>query len=218
MRRYLDTYRLALELLELTERKLATVRRSVTLDELWTSMSFCVLSSNVRLDSANKAHRAIWSIPLLFDIGDRTDNLELQLQNRLIGAGYRFHKTKAVKLANSWVALRENHACLVDLINNSTDVLSVREYVVKMFPGIGIKQASMFLRDIGVTCELPVIDIHIRRFLSAHVAEFNPSIKSDYLQAESWLGELARIHTSSVAAVDLAIWAAEKTLQRSTTC
>jgi N-glycosylase/DNA lyase len=181
-------------------------------------MSFCVLSSNVRLDSANKAHHAIYAIPRLFYIRGRTDDLELQLQNRLSGVGYRFHRTKAVQLAKSWLALRNNHTQLVDLIDNSTDIFSVREYVVKTFPGLGIKQATMFLRDIGVTCELAIIDVHIKRFLSAHVAEFNPSIKTDYLQAESWLGELARLHTTSVAAVDLAIWAAERTLQRSKTC
>jgi N-glycosylase/DNA lyase len=218
MRRYLDTYRLALELLELTQQKLATVRRSVSLDELWTSMSFCVLSSNVRLDSANKAHHAICAAPNLFDIRYRTDDLEYQIQNRLCRAGYRFHRTRAVQLAKSWFALRNNHAQLVDLFDNSTDIMSVREYVIKTFPGLGIKQATMFLRDIGVTRELAIIDIHLKRFLSAHVAEFNPSIKRDYLRAETWLGDLARLHTSSVAAVDLAIWAAARTLQRSKTC
>lgn len=218
MHSYIDTYRLALELLELTERKLTTVQRTVSLKELWASMSFCILSSNVRLDAANKAHRAIHEKPSLFTRGHDTEALETRIQNRLVHTGYRFHKTKAVQLAKSWVALRDNHTKLVELFSTANDVFIIREYVISTFSGIGIKQASMFLRDIGATCELAIIDTHIRRFLAAHVRDFNPSIKREYLLAESWLGELAHFHACSVAAVDLAIWAAAKTLGRSKTC
>jgi N-glycosylase/DNA lyase len=218
MRRYIDTYRLALELLELTEKKLENIRRSVSLDELWASMSFCILSSNVRLASANKAHRAICDAPTLFNPTAESDDLESRIHDILIQSGYRFHKTKARQLAKSWVALKVNHAKLVEMIAETNDIFAAREYIIKIFPGIGIKQASMFLRDIGTTCELAIIDIHIRRFLSSHCSEFDPSNKKAYLRAETWINEIAICHTSSVAAVDLAIWAAAKTLGRSRAC
>ncbi len=218
MSNHIDAYRLAVDLLDITRERLATLPRRVTLDELWTSMSFCVLSSNVRLGAANKAHNAVLAAPHLFDDACCKRHLQPRIQRRLNHVGYRFHNSKAKQLTECWTALKIHYDQLVDLILESKSPYSIRAYIIETFPGLGIKQASMFLRDIGATCEVAIIDVHIKRFLAAHMTDFNSSNKKEYLEAESWLGDLAYTHDCSIAAMDLAIWAAMKTVGSAKLC
>lgn len=215
---HLDTYRLAVELLEVTESKLARVERMVAVEDLWKSMSFCILSSNVHLHVANRALAAVSASPCLFNGGVNTDELAAEIKIRLLNVGYRFHTSKARQLALSWAALVRESDYLSKMLAIESDTRKIREYMVEKFPGLGLKQASMFLRDIGATSELAIIDIHIRRFLAAHVSDFNPSNKRDYLRAEAWLAELAETHDCSIAAFDLAIWAAMRTFSSMKPC
>jgi len=126
--------------------------------------------------------------------------------------GYRFHNTRADQLARSLCVLRDRHRELTAKIRAEEDSMSTRDFVSLGFPGLGLKQSRMLLRDIGATRDLAIIDVHTYNFLSEYVEEFNPARRGDYLKAVCWLRDIARCHETSLAAVDLAIWAASKTL------
>lgn len=82
-----------------------------------------------------------------------------------------------------------------------------RDFVSTNFSGLGYKQSSMFLRDIGVARELAVIDIHIIWFLE-NVESMTVSnlSKKNYLLLEDYLRAFSEKIGISINALDRLIW------------
>ncbi|HEV2519366.1 MAG TPA: hypothetical protein VGX00_01930 [Thermoplasmata archaeon] len=77
-------------------------------------------------------------------------------------------------------------------------------------PGLGIKEASHFLRNVGRGSDIAVLDVHLRRFL-AESGMVGPRIAfsgspSSYASIEGAYTSLAFHSGLDTAALDLAIW------------
>ena len=92
-------------------------------------------------------------------------------------------------------------------IVGSLDGESAREWLVKNVRGIGYKEASHFLRNVGYT-DLAIIDYHILDLLVKHRVIEKPRTmtRRRYLEIESLLKRLADRLNVNLAELDLYLW------------
>ncbi len=124
--------------------------------------------------------------------------------------GVRFHNQKARYMAS---AIKQLGSGELDWIfdRELEDVLA-REWLVKNVLGLGYKEASHFLRNIGYSLELAILDRHILKWMAKYklVNEVPKTLsRRRYLELElrfRWFANMLRIHP---AELDLLLWAME---------
>lgn len=194
--------------------------RPDTLDEraLWWELSCCILSSQVPYGIASAAADAIAQAELLLapasDQAALVDALEdilmhrVELDGRLVR--YRFPGSRARQLAAAHTAVYRREASLSALVQDLGDASQARQWLVKHIPGAGPKQASMFLRNAGLTYSLAILDRHVLNYMSEvgisdHTQPYVSGM-STYLRLEHSLREHARRIGYDVGLLDWAIW------------
>ena len=95
-------------------------------------------------------------------------------------------------------------------LEKATSVIEIRNFFAGQVPGIGIKESSHFLRNIGYSDTLAIIDVHVLNFLKENYF-VNPSdvknlTESKYEKLEIILQNLATFHGLNLGILDLAIW------------
>lgn len=134
----------------------------------------CLLGSQVRSETASAWTSSLERAGLLDDgwwSGIQNANFATIVLDVLSGRGadatprgrYRFYNVRAKQIAQARDALARTPLSARLLDGGAPQQL--RRSLVADLPGIGPKQASMLLRNTGVTYELAIIDTHVLRFL-----------------------------------------------------
>ena len=185
---------------------------------LWWELSSCILSSQVPYPLSTAAANAIDNDGILHDkqtsAPKRAKRLEELLSAPLAVDGkqraYRFPVARARQLAAAHGVVMGNHGSLGKLIHNFDTAAEARSWFVKHVPGIGPKQASMFLRNAGVSYELAILDRHVLNYMSklGMYSDDSYSISglTKYRRHEQTLIEHARELDCPVGLLDWAIW------------
>lgn len=184
---------------------------------LWTELACCVLSSQVPYAIAQLAAVRVEGSGLLLD-GHRTcedlgASLAELLQRPFEVQGslrrYRFPGSRARQLAATAVNVRRHAQGLADLLNGFGEVESARDWFVKHAPGLGPKQASMFLRNVGVSYDLAVLDRHVINYMTivGLTQDAAPARRMvDYRRDEIILRDHAAGFGLPVGLLDWAVW------------
>ncbi|WP_312341279.1 8-oxoguanine DNA glycosylase [Stutzerimonas nitrititolerans] len=185
---------------------------------LWWELSCCILSSQVPYPLAMAAADAIDQRGCLHQI-EPNPNIEhlaeelfevLSLPLDVDGRkrSYRFPKAKAGHLASTWAAVASAGGSLKSLI--SGDVSDTRAWLVTHVCGMGPKQASMFLRNCGVTYDLAILDRHVLNYMSTQGIYSGTHVSisglNQYGRYEDRLRDHAREMDCPVGLLDWAIW------------
>jgi N-glycosylase/DNA lyase len=94
------------------------------------------------------------------------------------------------------------------LNEHKKDSLSAREFLVKNIKGIGYKEASHFLRNIGYR-DLCIVDRHIIHLMhELHVFKDAsvPGTSKKYLELEKQIKDYAKSRNYDVDELDLVLW------------
>lgn len=122
--------------------------------------------------------------------------------------GYvRFHNTKARRL----LAVRETFPAIAALLASDTDDKELRNLIATRISGLGLKEASHFLRNIGRTA-VTIVDRHILRNLVrlGALEEWPRSISMRrYLAIEALFEDLAESLGIPADELDLLLWQRE---------
>jgi len=121
---------------------------------------------------------------------------------------FRFPRVRAKQLEETRLALLRITGGLPALIDDSVEDLEARRRLVREVSGFGPKQASMFLRNVGRSYDLAILDSHVMRFGCA-IGVFNeqvPSSLSQYERLEKSFRHYANAIGYSVGCVDSAVW------------
>ncbi len=163
--------------------------------EIFKELCFCILCANYSAERSIKIQREI-------DDGFLTLP-HSQLMRRLREMGHRFPRSRASYI----IAARRYSDSIKDVIASFNDPKELREWLIKNIPGIGLKEASHFLRNIGYS-DLAIIDFHILNLLDRYGIIKKPKTmtKSRYLQIENELRRLSRDAGLSLAELDLYLW------------
>ncbi|MEW6008268.1 MAG: N-glycosylase/DNA lyase [Candidatus Omnitrophota bacterium] len=124
----------------------------------------------------------------------------------------RFYKNKSRYLVECRNFFKNNgRLCMKNRLVNK-DILSTREWLVGNIKGIGYKEASHFLRNIGLGDNLAILDIHILRNLKKFgvIKELPKTLtKRLYLETEHKLKKFCQKVKIPPSHLDLLFWSTE---------
>ena len=171
-----------------------SLRNSSRVD-LFRELCFCILAANF---SAERALR------IIDEIGDDLLKLsEEELAETLRRLGHRFPSSRARYIIDARKSLDE----LVEILKTVDDEFMIREWLVRNVKGVGYKEASHFLRNIGFK-NLSIIDFHIIELLARYGLIKRPRslTRRRYLEIEGLLRRISEELGISLAELDLYLW------------
>jgi len=192
-----------------------TFRRFDQVSSAWSALLFCILSSQVRVPKANAALRAILQ-RITFDGNVSSTQVYDQVRDvlRHEDVRYRFPEVKARQISHSWIAFAQLGNDLYEFLDSLPDEQSARAEVTSLFPGLGMKQASMFLRDIGYSRRLCIIDTHILWYCDQFGRAPTGALTARrYLEIEKFLLEESDKRGVSPGIFDSVVWVAARALK-----
>jgi N-glycosylase/DNA lyase len=163
-------------------------------EELYKEMCFCLLTANFNAEK---------SIRIQNEIGECfLTNTKEELTKKLRECGHRFPNTRADYISESLKCKDK-----LNEIVKFHDKKALREWIVNNVKGLGYKEASHFLRNIGFD-DYAIIDFHIVDILVNHKLIEKPKTitKKKYLEIEELLRKLAKNTGLTLAELDLYLW------------
>lgn len=165
--------------------------------EIFKELCFCLLTANF---SAERG------IVIQEKIGDGFLTLpEKRLASTLRALGYRYPNIRAGYI----VAARKYKDSITDYVAYRKSYIEQnrRDWIVKSIKGLGYKEGSHFLRNIGYK-NLAIIDFHIIDLLVRHglIARPKTLTKKKYLKIEEVLRKIAYKSNLTLAELDLYLW------------
>ncbi|MHA1299981.1 MAG: N-glycosylase/DNA lyase [Candidatus Helarchaeota archaeon] len=166
------------------------------LDKIFKELCFCIMTANCSAEMCirvqNEINDGFLTIP------------ENKLAKRLKEVGYRFYNKRASYISAS----RKYKDDLMDIIKANKDEVELRDWLVKNIKGLGYKEASHFLRNIGFK-NLAIIDFHIIDLLIKHkIIDEKPKSLSrkKYIEIENILTKIAKELNLTLGELDLYLW------------
>ena len=163
-------------------------------DELFKELCFCILTANFNAEKSIKIQNEIGECFLT--------NSEEELAKKLKILGHRYPNTRAKYISES----RKCKESLKEVIQFN-DKKKLREWIVNNVKGLGYKEASHFLRNIGFD-DFAIIDFHIVDILVKHDLIKRPKTltKTKYLEIENLLRTIGKKTDLTLAELDLYLW------------
>jgi len=163
--------------------------------ELFKELCFCILTANFSAERSIRMQEEIEDGFLTLSEGE--------LARELRRLGHRYPESRARYIVEArWIADK-----LKDIIESFGSQLELRDWLAKSIKGLGYKEASHFLRNIGFT-DLAIIDFHILDLLASYGVVEKPRTltRKRYLEIEEKLREIARSLGLTLAELDLYLW------------
>lgn len=164
-------------------------------DVIFRELCFCIMTANCAAEKCIEIHEKI---------GGKFNTLtELKLMGRFKEYGYRFPNIRSKFI----IEARKSKDDLKRNIKSELNKNDLREWIVRNIKGIGYKEASHFLRNIGFT-NYAIIDFHIIDLLIKHGLIDRPKTltRKKYLEIENILKDLAEKLNLNLAELDLYLW------------
>jgi N-glycosylase/DNA lyase len=120
----------------------------------------------------------------------------------------RFHTTKSKHL----LKLKNEFDSILSVLSTVGDAFALREWLVKNVKGLGYKEATHFLRNVGRNDGLAILDRHILRNLQRYgaIRTIPPALsRKHYLRIEKRFGKFAERVGIPVDELDLLFWSIE---------
>jgi N-glycosylase/DNA lyase len=174
-------------------------------DDVFAELSFCLLTPQ---SSAKLCWEAVTAL--------KAQGLLLKGQPTDIGphlGKIRFGETKARYIVEARAMFTKNNMIqLKSRIQSFYNPFELREWFVENVKGLGYKEASHFLRNIGLGEGFAILDRHILRNLAAYqvIPEVPVSLtKKRYLEIEDKVRRFAAKIGIPMADLDLLFWSKE---------
>lgn len=148
---------------------------SMTEDDLWRELVACILGSRVRFEVAHSAVERMDRRRLFCE--HRRSSCFQQYEQEVQGAlsegsvsgepnRYPFFRVRANQIRNAAETLYSNKYSLRAFLEDSHDTRDARRRLAAEVSGLGPKQASLFLRNIGYAAHVAILDIHVLTYMS----------------------------------------------------
>ncbi len=172
-------------------------------ERLFEELCFAILAIQSSARTSDAAVRALVKEGLLWSAGP--EDIARFLRHRT-----RFHNHKASYLVRARVRFFPTEGPVLRAsLNRFPDPKAARDWLVSEVDGLGFKEASHFLRNIGRGEDLAILDRHILRNLLRHrvIGRMPKSLTPKrYLAIEARMEEFARTVGISIGVLDLLWW------------
>jgi N-glycosylase/DNA lyase len=179
----------------IVDKRMAEFSRQRDGKEIFCEMCFCILTANYSAEGGIRIQDAI---------GHRFCSFpKAKLASKLKQLGHRFPNTRADYIHES----RRHLPSMTKILKEHPDERLLRAWIVKNVKGLGLKEASHFLRNIGYR-NLAIIDFHIIDLLVNEKLIEKPKAITPkrYLEIESVLEDIGRKAGLDLAELDLYLW------------
>jgi N-glycosylase/DNA lyase len=188
------------------KNRLNDFRRNFEKDdkEIFSEMCFCILTPQANARKCDAIIKKLKSTGLLFKGPKESISPHLK--------GARFINNKAGYIVDARKIFKTNDAFCVKKYIDDKDVFKTREWLVENVKGFGYKEASHFLRNIGLGRHLAILDVHILKNLKKYGAinEIPKTLsKKEYLTVEKKMKEFADKAGIPFDELDLLFWCKE---------
>jgi N-glycosylase/DNA lyase len=180
------------------------IGKNATPKELFIELAFCVLTPQSKAKLCWEAIVTMQKKNILFN--GTIDDINKELQK------VRFKNKKAEYLYRARCNFFKKENSIYENIKKTKSTLELREYLVRNIKGIGYKEASHFLRNIGLGEEIAILDRHIiRNLIELGVLKKYPKNLSEknYEGIEEKMKALSKILDIPIDTLDLVFWAKE---------
>ncbi len=168
--------------------------------DIFSELCFCILTPQSKAIYCDKAVKELKKAGLLFK-----GNVH-EIKTKLRGL-VRFHNNKASYI----VAARrffKNGSKALDI----DDPYKTRDWLVKNIKGLGYKEASHFLRNIGLGEDMAILDTHILKNLKKYgiIGEIPSTIsRRNYIDIENKMKKFAQKIKIPIEELDLLFWSSQ---------
>lgn len=167
--------------------------------EWFSELCFCLLTANSKAKTA---------IAIQKDLGVKgfCEYSSDDVRDCIIKHKHRFHnnKTKFIMGAREHMDIK---SVITKIVEDDGEV-AAREWLVKNIKGLGYKESSHFMRNVGYT-KLAILDRHILRFMYENrlIKEIPKTLtRKIYLDIEEKFNSLAKKLGMNSAELDLVMW------------
>ncbi len=163
-------------------------------DKVFSELCFCLLTANFQAEKCIRIQQEMGR--------DFLHLPEKELAEKLKEAGHRFWPQRASHITNA----RECKTELCNLVMKESGK-EMRDWLVKNIKGLGMKESSHFLRNIGYK-DVAIIDFHIIDLMVDENLIKKPKTitPKKYLEIESVLENLGKKVNLNLAELDLYLW------------
>ena len=172
-------------------------------EAIFTELAFCLLTPQSKAKSCWNAIRLLEEKDIL--LKGKAASIKTVLKK-----GVRFHNKKAEYLVNARsLFLKGDRLSIKQTLSGFPDVYACREWLVKNIKGLGFKEASHFLRNIGSGEAVAILDRHILKNLKLlGIIDGIPASLSStrYKQIENKMAEFAKKIDIPLSHLDLLLW------------
>lgn len=144
--------------------------------------------------------------------------VQFKFNEKVYSRRLRFFLKKGNYIIDTIKNIYLNDLTIKKILKNCCCVNESRKNIIKYTSGLGPKQASMFLRNIGFYSDFAVLDKHVIDYMRligiTCISETNFSNISLYQKVESKLKSYAEINNLNLLHLDLAIWTTMRTLKQ----
>ena len=163
-------------------------------EELFSELCFCILTANCKAKTCLEIQN---SSQINFQKATQKE-----IKRHLTKHHYRFPNIRTKYIINA-----QQYSNTIRKILNDHNGLDRREWFVQNIRGLGMKEASHFLRNIGYK-HYAIIDTHILNLLDRtdYVKKPKTITKKNYLSIEDKLKTLAKEAHLNLASLDLYLW------------
>ncbi len=173
----------------LAKKEEFTKKRRSGIEEKFSELVFCTLTANTSAEMGMKCQAHL-------DRLKRFD--ERSIRDALIECRYRFPNTRS-----RFIAMNYEKIHLLEEIMTSPNR---RDLLVENYIGIGMKEASHFLRNTGYF-DYSILDKHIQKFLSAYYGiDVKVKSRKDYEREEKLFLDISAKYGMEPGIMDLVIW------------
>ena len=175
-------------------------------DAIFYELCFCLLTPQ------SNAYKCWDCVEILKNKNFINKNIQLRELKKILRDKTRFYKNKSnyLKLSKD----QYNHIKKIIINKNKKNIIKnkkIREFLVKNIKGLGYKEASHFLRNIGYR-NLAILDRHILKNLQKFkvINKIPPSLnKKDYLLIEEKFYKFSKKSDIPMDELDLLFWSME---------
>lgn len=197
--------------------------RTLSEQDLWDNLYFCILSSNVTYELAMSAFSHLanegfldvnWIITNKHPKEEIYSELSkpqfLPMKKDGSYRKYRFPKCRANNIVSTTYNMNELKISLKKILASHRDETKLRTYLRNNVCGFGLKQTTHYLRNIGYSQSLAIIDTHIIKFLNSVLFpkyRFEKNLTNNkYLEYENIFRRICENLNLKISLFDVAVW------------
>jgi len=174
-------------------------------ERIFAELAFCICTPQSKATAAWNSVIALVKNDYLFSGSEKV------IRPFLNTVRFCDNKAKYIVEARNFFT-KDDKLQMKEKIKSFDDSFKLRDWLVENIKGLGMKESSHFIRNIGLGSDMAILDVHILKNLKEYgVIEEIPEVltKKVYLEIENKMRDFAKLVKIPMSELDLLLWSEE---------